>query len=56
MRPPKVDPRYGQGTPLPRAQDADYSDEISARQHKSLLCYSEQDEAKMGPVVDEITW
>lgn len=55
-RPPKLDPRYGVGKPLPRAKDADYSDEITAKQFSALRAYCEQDESKMGPVVDELRW
>lgn len=55
-RPPKLDPRRAAGAPLPRARDADYSDEITTKQIDALRRYYPQDESKMGPVVDELTW
>lgn len=55
MPPPQVDPRVGV-KPIPRPQDADYSDEINVKQYQAMQRYSEQDESRMGPVVDELTW
>lgn len=53
---PKLDAQRARGAALPPVEPADYSDELTQAQLKTLRQYAPQDERQMGPLVHEFTW